>query len=67
MGNEQKDRFGDKLRDLEQAREDKFFAERDRELIAKLKAQKNSPTAVPNPVEAEKTKRSDPGADSSDG
>ncbi len=37
MGNEQKDRFGDKLRDLEHAREDKFFADRDKELLAKLR------------------------------
>lgn len=38
MGNEQKDRFGDKMRDLEHAREDKFFAERDKELLEKLRA-----------------------------
>jgi DNA repair exonuclease SbcCD ATPase subunit len=38
MGNDQKDRFGDKMRDLEHAREDKFFAERDKELLAKLRA-----------------------------
>src|SRR5262249_5091498 len=36
MDNE-KDRFGDKLRDAEHAREDKFFAERDRELLEKLR------------------------------
>jgi hypothetical protein len=36
MANE-KDRFGDKLRDAERGREDQYFAERDRELIAKLK------------------------------
>ena len=34
-----KDRLGDKLRDLEHAREDIFFAQRDRELIEKLRAQ----------------------------
>lgn len=33
----EKDRFGDKLRDLEHARENQFFAERDRELLAKLR------------------------------
>jgi len=42
MSDGEKDRFGDKLRDVEKAREDKFFAERDRELIQKLKAQAGS-------------------------
>lgn len=37
MGNDQKDRFGDKLRDLEHAREEKFFAEREKEALAKLR------------------------------
>jgi hypothetical protein len=32
-----KDRLGKKLHDLEQAREDIFFAERDRQLIEKLR------------------------------
>jgi len=32
-----KDRLGQKLHDLEQGREDVFFAERDRELIEKLR------------------------------
>ena len=39
MSDGEKDRFGDKLREVEKAREDKFFAERDRELLQKLKAQ----------------------------
>ncbi len=39
MSDGEKDRYGDKLRDVEKAREDKFFAERDRELLQKLKAQ----------------------------
>jgi uncharacterized protein len=39
MSDDEKDRFGDKLRDVEKAREDKFFADRDRELLEKLKAQ----------------------------
>jgi hypothetical protein len=39
MSDGEKDRYGDKLRDAEKAREDKFFAERDRELLAKLKGQ----------------------------
>lgn len=34
---DQKDRFGDKLRDVERAREDQHFAERDRELIEKMR------------------------------
>jgi hypothetical protein len=33
-----KDRLGDKLRDLEHAREDLFFAKRDQELIEQLRA-----------------------------
>lgn len=39
MSDGEKDRLGDKLRDVEKAHEDKFFAERDRELLQKLKAQ----------------------------
>ena len=35
---EEKDRWGDKLRDAERAREDKFFAERDQALLKKLKS-----------------------------
>jgi hypothetical protein len=44
---DQKDRFGDKLRDLERAREDKYFAERDRELIEKLRADKAQAVLCP--------------------
>lgn len=36
MENE-RDRFGEKMRLVEQAKEDIYFAEKDRELIAKLK------------------------------
>lgn len=36
----EKDRLGDKLREAERGREDSFFAERDRELLAKLKSGK---------------------------
>jgi hypothetical protein len=36
----EKDRYGDKLRDAEKAREDKFFADRDKELLAKLRQEK---------------------------
>ena len=37
MPNNQKDRLGDKLRNVEKAREDQYFAERDRELVGELK------------------------------
>jgi hypothetical protein len=33
----EKDRLGDKLRDLEHARENQYFADRDKELLAKLR------------------------------
>jgi len=36
---DEKDRFGDTMRLVERAREDIYFAERDRELIEKLRAQ----------------------------
>lgn len=39
MANE-KDRLGDKLRDAERGQEEQYFAERDRQLIAKLKTGK---------------------------
>jgi uncharacterized protein len=35
---EDKDRLGDKLRDKERAEEDRYFAERDRAALAKLRA-----------------------------
>lgn len=35
--NDEKDRFGDFIRLLERAREDVYFAEKDRELIDRLK------------------------------
>jgi hypothetical protein len=38
MSDSEKDRWGDKLHDAEKAREDKFFADRDAELVGKLKA-----------------------------
>lgn len=40
--NSEKDRYGDKLRDVEHAREDKYFAERDRELLEKLKRESSA-------------------------
>lgn len=44
MGNDHKDRLGDKLRDLEHAREDKYFADREKELLAKMRAKAACPT-----------------------
>lgn len=38
---EEKDRFGDKLREAERAREDEYFARRDRELLHKLRESKD--------------------------
>lgn len=39
---EEKDRLGEKLRDLERGREDDYFARRDRELIEKLRKEKEA-------------------------
>lgn len=39
-GSDEKDRFGDKLREVERAREDQFFKQRDQELIEKLREKK---------------------------
>jgi formylmethanofuran dehydrogenase subunit E len=36
----EKDRLGDKLRDVEKAREDQYFAERDRKLVERLRQEK---------------------------
>ena len=36
-----KDRLGDKLRELEKGREDDYFARRDKELIARLREEKD--------------------------
>lgn len=38
----EKDRFGDKLRDKEKAEEDRYFAERDKAALDKLRVQKES-------------------------
>ena len=40
MISDEKDRLGNKLRDLEKAREDQYAAERDHELIEKLRQKK---------------------------
>jgi DNA repair exonuclease SbcCD ATPase subunit len=37
MAADEKDRYGDKLRDVERAREDLYFAERDRKLVEELR------------------------------
>jgi hypothetical protein len=37
---DEKDRLGNKLREAEKGREDQYFTQRDRELIAKLKSAK---------------------------
>ena len=44
MTADEKDRLGDKLRDVERAREDQYFAERDRELVERLRRAKESET-----------------------
>ena len=35
---DEKDRFGDKLKDVERGREDSYFAQRDRELLEKMRS-----------------------------
>ena len=37
----EKDRLGDKLRELEKGREDDYFARRDKELLARLREEKD--------------------------
>jgi len=39
---DEKDRFGDKLRDVERAREDQYFAERDRALVDKMRREQGA-------------------------
>jgi len=46
--NSEKDRLGDKLHEVEKAREDLFFAERDRELLAKLRTAQAATGACPS-------------------
>jgi len=40
MADNEKDRLGDKLRDAERAREDQYFAERDRKLVDQMRQHK---------------------------
>lgn len=42
MVTSEKDRLGDKLRDVERGREDQYFAERDRELLEQLRRRAKS-------------------------
>ena len=39
--NNEKDRLGEKLRDVERAREDQYFAERDRKLVEQMRQTKS--------------------------
>ncbi len=39
---DEKDRFGDKLRDAERAKEDTYFAKRDRDLVEKMRDKKGA-------------------------
>lgn len=54
MANEQKDRFGDKLRDAEKAREDEYFARRDRELLEKMRRQRSGDAGDEDKKEGER-------------
>ena len=58
MANQEKDRLGDKLKDAERAREEKFFAEREKELLAKLRAKQEQE------ARGEQEKETDSGEDS---
>jgi hypothetical protein len=48
MGTEEKDKFGETLKLLERAKEDIYFAQRDRELIEKLRKQLKKVENTPN-------------------
>ena len=47
MVDDEKDRLGDKLRRKEKADEDRFFAERDRGLLERLRQEKAAPRTEP--------------------
>jgi DNA repair exonuclease SbcCD ATPase subunit len=47
MAADEKDRYGDKLRDAERAREDLYFAERDRKLVEELRRAQAGETEAP--------------------
>jgi uncharacterized protein len=42
MAGEEKDRLGNKLRDAERGREDQYFAERDRQLVERLRREQEA-------------------------
>ncbi len=42
MANDERDRFGDKLRQKEKANEDRFFAEQDKAALDKLRQQRSA-------------------------
>lgn len=50
MPGDQKDRLGDKLRDVERAREDQFFADQDRKLLARLRGSGHGRDAEAGPA-----------------
>ena len=56
MAEQDRDRYGDKLKDVERGREDDYFARRDRELLKKMResaAAERCPTCgSPLPVQA---------------
>lgn len=52
----EKDRFGDTMRLVERAKEDIFFAERDRELLDKLRAQLRKVETAATPAPCPKCK-----------
>jgi hypothetical protein len=51
---DEKDRFGEKMKLVERAKEDIYFAQQDRELIAKLKAQLQKVDASGNEIRCPK-------------
>jgi len=51
---EEKDRLGNKLRDVEKGREDDYFARRDRELLEKMRKEEPKTAAKTRSDEKEK-------------
>jgi len=54
MGNDERDRFGDKLRQKEKADEDRFFAERDKAALESLRQQRSTTDVAPGPMRCPK-------------
>lgn len=54
MANDNKDRFGDKLRDAEKGREDEYFARRDRELLEKIRKEQTADEVVKDEKKGER-------------